>query len=62
MPKNVLTDAEVRLTGYLSERSILSHSDSLDTMMRKKNVNSLSSPMPSISQLLKLQNFTRKDG
>ena len=41
MPMNVLTDAEVKLTGYLSERSILNHSDSFDTTMKKMIVSLL---------------------
>ena len=35
MPKNIMTDAEVKLTRYLSGRNIRSHSDSSDITMKK---------------------------
>ena len=34
MPKNIITDAEVKLTGYLSERKYPGHSDSSDITMK----------------------------
>ena len=41
IPKNIMTDAEVNLTGYLFKRNILSHSDLFDITMKKMTVNSL---------------------
>lgn len=41
MPKYILTDAEVKLNGYLSDKNISSYSDSFVTTMKRMTVSPL---------------------
>ena len=62
MPKNVLTDAEVKLTGYLSEKKYPESFRLVRYYDEEEEREFTFLTNASILMLLKSHNFTRKDG
>jgi len=62
MPKNILTDAEVKLTGHLSEKKYPETFNLSDSMTKKMIKNSLLLQMLSTSLLMMLLIFIKRGG